>query len=65
MSATPPPNVAAAAAVVQGWLDQQANGYLSDEQVSKLTPAQRLDWSRQRSREKQMPEWRDPRGQRS
>ena len=63
MSSAPPPNVAAAASVVQGWLDTTGNadGRLSDEQVAKLTPAQRFDWTRQQSQKKPMPEWRDPR----
>ena len=39
---------------------QQA-GRLSDEQISRLTPAQRLDYSRQWD-QSTMPAWRDPRG---
>jgi hypothetical protein len=40
---------------------QQA-GRLSDEQIRRLTPAQRLDYSRQWD-QSTMPAWRDPRGQ--
>jgi hypothetical protein len=40
---------------------QQA-GRLSDEQIRQLTPAQRLDYSRQWD-QSTMPAWRDPRGQ--
>ena len=36
-------------------------GRLSDEQIKRLTPAERLDYSRQWD-QKTMPEWRDPRG---
>ena len=63
MSADPPSDVAAAAAVVQGWLNQQApdaNGRLSDGQVSKLSPAARLDYTR-KFNQQQMPAWKDPR----
>jgi hypothetical protein len=37
------------------------NGRLSSEQIAKLTPAQRLDYSRQFDQSK-MPAWQDPRG---
>jgi hypothetical protein len=36
-------------------------GRLSQEQISRLTPAQRLDYSRQWD-QSTMPAWRDPRG---
>jgi hypothetical protein len=39
----------------------QPAGRLSSEQIQRLTPAQRLDYSRQFD-QKTMPEWRDPRG---
>lgn len=39
----------------------QPGGRLSSEQIAKLTPAQRLDYSRQFDQSK-MPDWRDPRG---
>jgi hypothetical protein len=59
--ATPPENVRIAAAVVDNWLAQQQEGRLSAEQIAKLTPAQRLDYTRQFDQRK-MPEWKDPRG---
>jgi len=39
----------------------QPEGRLSREQIERLTPAQRLDYSRQFDQTK-MPAWRDPRG---
>jgi hypothetical protein len=39
-----------------------APGRLSSEQIARLTPAQRLDYSRQWD-QSTMPPWRDPRGQ--
>jgi hypothetical protein len=39
----------------------QGDGRLSREQIERLTPAQRLDYSRQFDQTK-MPAWRDPRG---
>lgn len=56
MAGTPPPDVAAAAAKVQAWLDADRTapvrsgdpaGRVSDEQFAKMTPAQRLDYTRQ------------------
>ena len=38
----------------------QPQGRLSDEQIKRLTPAQRLDYSRQWD-QSTMPAWRDPR----
>lgn len=40
----------------------EAPGKLSDEQLAKLSPAEKLDYTRQRSAQKQMPDWKDPRG---
>lgn len=57
----PPPEIARAAGQVQAWLDEQNPTRLSREQIDKLTPAQRLDYSRLWDQSK-MPEWRDPRG---
>jgi hypothetical protein len=60
---TPPPNVQAAAAIVNEWLDSQ-QGTLTPEQIARLGPAQKLDYTRRRSQETQMPAWRDPRAPR-
>jgi hypothetical protein len=63
MCADPPPEVAAAAATVRNWLDQQApdgSGRLSDGQVAKLSPAARLDYTRKFD-QTTMPAWKDPR----
>ena len=46
MTATPPPNVQAAAAVVNSWLNEQENKMLTDAEHAKLTPAQKLDYAR-------------------
>jgi hypothetical protein len=43
----PPPDVAAAAAKVQAYLDGQPPQKASEEQYSKMSPAQRLDYVRQ------------------
>jgi hypothetical protein len=56
----PPPEVQRAAGQVQAWLDQQNAKPAPPEVVAKMTPAQRLDYSRQWDQSK-MPEWRDPR----
>jgi hypothetical protein len=37
-------------------------GKLNAEQIAKLSPAERLDYTRQRSTEQKMPDWQDPRG---
>jgi len=42
----PPPDVAAAAAIVQKWVDGPPVR-VSEEQYSKMSPAQRLDYVRQ------------------
>jgi hypothetical protein len=34
---------------------------LTADQIAKLSPADRLDYTRQRSQQTEMPEWRDPR----
>ncbi len=61
MSNNPPPNVQAAAGVVQSWLDQQQRVLTADE-IAKLSPAERLDYTRARSQAQKMPDWKDPRG---
>jgi len=54
----PPPEVAAAAAVVDAWLRKSPpvvadtkptpqGGRVSDEQYARMTPAQKLDYARQ------------------
>jgi hypothetical protein len=55
----PPPDVAAAARLVQGWLEKQ-NGTPSAP-TKKLSDAEKLDRCRQFDQSK-MPEWKDPRG---
>jgi hypothetical protein len=60
MSATPPPNVQAAAAVVDGWLKQQERTNLTGDEIAKLSPAERLDYVRRFDQSK-MPGWKDPR----
>jgi hypothetical protein len=58
----PPRHVADAATVVNEWLKNvEPARRLSDEQIKRLTPAQRLDYSRQWD-QSTMPAWRDPRG---
>jgi hypothetical protein len=44
-----------------GRVPPEQAGRLSDEQIRRLTPAQRLDYSRQWD-QSSMPAWRDPRG---
>jgi hypothetical protein len=58
MSNTPPPEVQAAASVVQRWLDTPVAK--TAEEVAKMSPAQRLDYSRQ-FKQDAMPAWKDPR----
>jgi len=60
MSNTPPPDIQAAALKVQQWLDQQ-EGSKSVDEIIKMTPAERLDYTRMRSQQTQMPDWKDPR----
>jgi hypothetical protein len=57
----PPVEVQRAAGQVQAWLDQQNATPAPPEVVAKMTPAQRLDYSRLFDQTK-MPPWRDPRG---
>jgi hypothetical protein len=47
--ANPPTDVTFAAAVVETWLNKQPNnqqGKVSDEQFTKMTPAERIDYCR-------------------
>jgi hypothetical protein len=60
-AANPPPEVAAAARVVQSWIDQGQGQPLPADQVAKLSPAARLDYARRFDQTK-MPDWKDPRG---
>jgi hypothetical protein len=61
-SRLPPRHVQDAADVVNQWLKTVEPGRrLSDEQIKRLTPAQRLDYSRQWD-QSTMPAWRDLRG---
>lgn len=45
-SAAPPPDVAAAAATVQRWLDAQPNAPKKDDDIKKMSPAERLNYVR-------------------
>ena len=46
-TSAPPPHVAAAAAVVDGWLRQNAApARVSDEQFKKMSDAERLNYAR-------------------
>ena len=56
----PPPYVQRGAADVQGWLNTQNPTRKSPQEIARMTPAQRLDYSRQFDQSK-MPDWRDPR----
>jgi hypothetical protein len=69
MAAELPPEVAAAAAIVDGWLKGQPPVIAARPQEparpavqesAKMTPAQRLDWARSHDQTK-MPPWKDPR----
>lgn len=62
MSETPPAHVQKAAATVQAWLDAENAKPLSAEQIAALPADQRLDYTRVRSQQQQMPNWKDPRG---
>jgi hypothetical protein len=55
----PPTHVAQAAAVVRAWLAEPV--IKPAEEIAKMTPAQRLDYSRSFD-QKSMPAWKDPRG---
>jgi hypothetical protein len=62
MTGTPPPDsVRAAAAVVEQWVREQETRRLSADEIAKLTPAQRLDYTRAASNARKMPDWQDPR----
>jgi hypothetical protein len=58
--ATPPAAVAAAAATVEKWLGEQSGARKSDEEVARMSPRERLNYSRSFDQSK-MPEWKDPR----
>jgi hypothetical protein len=60
-SAGPPDNVKAAAAVVDQWVREQETRRLSADEITKLSPAARLDYTRAASNARKMPEWQDPR----
>jgi hypothetical protein len=47
MSTAPPPDVAAAAAIVQKWLDNAPPVRVTDEQFKKMDAKARLDYARQ------------------
>ena len=55
----PPPNVQAAAAIVNDWL-AKVEGRKSQEEIARMSPAERLDYNRQFDQSK-MPGWKDPR----
>jgi len=57
----PPPHVQRGAADVQHWLDQQNPTPKSAEEIARMTPAERLDYTRAASAARKMPDWRDPR----
>jgi hypothetical protein len=58
----PPPNVAAAALVVETWLREQDQQTLprSPEEIAKMSARERIDYCRQFDQSK-MPAWRSPR----
>jgi hypothetical protein len=58
----PPPEVIAAAAVVERWTaaSEKATGTKSAEEFAKLSPAERLNYVRGFDQSK-MPAWKDPR----
>ncbi|WP_316228632.1 hypothetical protein [Bradyrhizobium sp. SZCCHNR1045] len=60
MSSNPPPDVQAAAAKVQTWLDSQQRA-LTPAEIAKLSSAEKLDYTRARSTAVKMPDWRNPR----
>jgi hypothetical protein len=57
----PPPHIQRSAADVQRWLDQQNVTPKTPEEIARMTPAERLDYTRAASAARPMPEWRDPR----
>ena len=60
MPGRPPPDVEAAAVIVNGWLERETAQPKSTEELAKLSAAERLDRCRQFDQSK-MPAWRDPR----
>ena len=60
MTGNPPPEVQAAARVVQDWLDAQQRARLGQDAPRRLTDAEKLDRCRQFDQSK-MPAWKDPR----
>jgi hypothetical protein len=58
MSNEPPPEVAAAAAVVDNWLKSAPQSPVSDEQYKAMTPAQKLDYARRFDQTKFLPDGR-------
>jgi hypothetical protein len=57
---SPPLDVQEEADKVNRWLGEQANARLSEAEIARLTPAQRLDYVRQFD-QRSMPAWQDPR----
>lgn len=47
MSGNPPPDVAAAAAKVEAWLQGQPPQKATDAEFKAMSPAQKLDYARQ------------------
>jgi hypothetical protein len=58
-SSSPPPEVAAAAEVVNTWLREREAGAVKSE-PKKMSAAEKLDWARSHDQSK-MPAWKDPR----
>lgn len=59
MPYTPPPEVAAAAAIVQRFINTPI--VKPRDEIDRMTPAQKLDYAGQFDQTK-MPAWKDPRG---
>jgi hypothetical protein len=57
----PPPEVQRAAGQVQAWLDQQSATPKSQEEIARMSAAERLDYAR-RFDQSRMPPWKNPRG---
>jgi hypothetical protein len=60
MTAVPPDNVKAAAAVVDAWLAEQQTLRATPEEIARMSFAERLDYAR-RFKQSEMPAWKDPR----
>jgi hypothetical protein len=60
MAAEPPPHIAAAAAQVQAYLDEQNPTPKSAAEIARMSPADRLDYARRFDQSRQPP-WKDPR----